>query len=351
MITTQSRFTLAELITGLEATIKGDPNCTVEGVCTIDNSQAGRITFLMNSLYKKYLPETKAAAVILTSEEADSCPVNAIICRDPYYTYAKIAAFFDQKPKPALGVHPSAVIGSGCEMDDTVSIGPHVVLGNDVKLGRHVVIGAGTVIGDSASIDEHSVLDANVTIYYQVKIGKRTHISSGAVIGADGFGNAKHKGVWHSVPQVGGVVIGDDVMIGANTTIDRGAIENTIIENGVRLDNLIQVGHNVRIGEQTAIAGCVGIAGSANIGKNCLVGGQAGFGGHITVTDNVMITGGTEVTKSIREPGVYSSGVGGLVTNQEWRKNSARVQRLEQLMQRVKNLEASLEALTERKET
>ncbi len=190
-----------------------------------------------------------------------------------------------------------------------------------------------------------------MTLYHKIQIGKRVLIASGTVIGGDGFGIAKHKGVWHKVPQLGRVVIGDDVEIGANCTIDRGAVEDTVLEKGVKLDNLIQIGHNVRIGEYSALAGCVGVSGSTVIGKNCLVGGGAGFAGHLTIADNVMITGMTAVTKSIRVPGIYSSGVGGLVTNIEWRKNSARLHRLDLLVSRVKSLEATLAALTERRKT
>jgi UDP-3-O-[3-hydroxymyristoyl] glucosamine N-acyltransferase len=347
----KKQYTLAELIDGLDASIKGDPNCMIGGIGTIQNAKAGQIAFLMNPLYKKYLPDTNASAVILTEKESLDCPVNAIISRDPYYTYAKIAAYFDAKPRPAAGIHPSAIIGNNCQIDASVSIGAGCVLADQVKLGAHVVLGPNCVLSEQVVIGDNTIIDANVSIYHQVKIGKNVEISSGAVIGGDGFGLAKHKGVWQKIPQLGSVIIGDDVEIGANCTIDRGAIEDTVIEKGVKLDNLVQLGHNVRIGESTAIAGCVGISGSTVIGKNCLVGGATGFAGHLNIADDVVITGATAVTKSIREPGIYSSGVGGLVTNLEWRKNSARVHRLQQLMDRVKALEYALEELTERKET
>lgn len=345
------QYTLTQLTQGLDVTIRGDANCLIEGVCTIQDSKSGRISFLMNPLYKKYLATTTASAVIVTADDSEECKTNAIICRDPYYTYTQIAIFFDERPKPTVGIHSSAVIGQHCEIDPTASVGANCVIQDHVKIKAGAVIGAGCVIGEFCEIDEHARLDANVTLYHQVKIGKRVIIASGTVIGSDGFGIAKHKGVWHKVPQLGGVIIEDDVEIGANCTIDRGAIEHTHIGQGVKLDNLIQVGHNVRIGKNTAIAGCVGISGSATIGDNCLVGGQSGFAGHITIADNVVITGGTEVSKSISKPGVYSSGLGGLVTNMEWRKNSARFLRLEKLMQRVKALEQALETLVERKTT
>lgn len=346
----KSQYTLTELAKGLDVTIQGNSECLISGVCTIQDGQAGHIAFLVNPLYKKYLPATSASAVIVLQEDAFNCPVNALVARDPYYIYAKIAAYFDDKPVSEPGIHPTAVIGKSCDIDPSVSIGAYCVIGDHVKLAANVVINAGCVIGDHSEIDESSYLYANLTLYHKIKIGKRVIIASGTVIGSDGFGIAKNRGVWHKVPQLGRVVIGDDVEIGANCTIDRGAIGDTVIEKGVKLDNLIQIGHNVRIGENTAIAAFVGVSGSTEIGKNGLVGGQAGFSGHLTISENVVITGGTAVTRSIREPGIYSSGVGGVVTNSEWRKNSARINRLDKLMDRVKALEATVSALTESKE-
>ncbi len=346
------QFTLAQLTDGLDVTVKGDPNCLISGVSTIQDATAGKITFLMNPLYKKYLAQTQASAVILAPDEAEECPTTAVICRDPYFTYALIAHYFNDKPIPPTGTrHPSAVIGEHCQIDPTVCLGANCVIGDQVKLAANVIIGPGCVIGEATEIGEGTRLEANVTLYHKIIIGKHVLIASGTVIGSDGFGIAKHKGVWHKVPQLGRVVIEDNVEIGSNCSIDRGAIGDTVIAKGAKLDNLIQVGHNVRIGESTAIAGCVGISGSTTIGSNCLIGGKAAFAGHITVADNVVITGRTDVSKSIREPGIYSSGVGGLVTNLEWRKSSARFHRLEGLFQRVKELEAAIEELTERDET
>ena len=347
----KTQYTLAELIAGLEATIKGDPNFVVSGVCTIQQARSDCITFLANPLYKKFLAATEAGAVILTEGDAVDCVTNAIISRDPSYTYAKIAAYFEYKPKQPAGIHPSAVIGENCHIDPSASIGPHCTVGDEVTIGAGVVIGPNCTIAAGVEIDADTHLDPRVTLYHHVKLGKRVIIASGVVIGSDGFGLAKHKGIWQKIPQLGRVIIQDDVEIGANCTIDRGAIDDTVIGKGAKLDNLVQIGHNVSIGEYTAIAGCVGIAGSSVIGKNCLIGGQAGLAGHISIADNVMITGGSAITKSIREPGIYSSGVGGVVTNQEWRKTTARVHRLEQMAQRVKALEAALEELTERKST
>ncbi len=343
------QYTLAELTQGLDVSIRGDANCLIEGVCTLQKAQTGRIAFLSNPLYKKYLSNTQASAVILLSDEAQACSVNALISRDPYFTYSQIASFFDDKPKATAGIHSTAVIGQHCQIDPTASIGANCVIGDNVTLSAGVVLGPGCIIGEYSTIGEASCLHANVTLYHKIQVGKRVIIASGTVIGSDGFGIAKHQGVWHKVPQLGRVIIGDDVEIGSNCTIDRGAIEDTMLEKGVKLDNLIQIGHNVQIGEYSALAGCVGVSGSTVIGKNCLIGGGAGFAGHLTIADNVMVTGMTAVTKSIRTPGVYSSGVGGLVTNMEWRKNSARLRRLDQLVERVKSLETALTEL-ERKE-
>lgn len=347
---TKSQYKLAELINGLDVTIKGNPDCLISGVSPIQQSSPGHITFLTNSLYRKYLTTTQASAVILSGDDVDGCPVNAIISSNPYYIYAKIAEFFNESPAISSGIHPTSVLGEECEIDDSVSIGPKCVIGNKVKIAANVIIGAGCVLGDGVVIGEATQIDANVTIYHKVKIGKRARIASGVVIGSDGFGFANQRGVWHKVPQLGSVEIGDDVDVGANTTIDRGAVENTVIENGVKLDNLIQVGHNVHIGTNTIVAGCVGIAGSSTIGKNCMIGGASCINGHITIGDNVMLTGMSAATKSILEPGIYSSGIVGTVPNHEFRKNNARFYRLESLMQRVRELESALKKMTERQE-
>jgi UDP-3-O-[3-hydroxymyristoyl] glucosamine N-acyltransferase len=344
------QFSLAELTQNLGVTIAGDESCLITGVATIQNARPGDIAFLMNPLYKKHLQKTKASAVILTQSDAVDCPAIAIISRDPYFTYSQIAAFFEYHPRRYAGIHPSAIIGENCEIDPSVSIGAYTTIADEVKLAANVVIGSHCTIGELTEIGENTRVDAGVTVYHRSLLGSNVLLASGVVIGSEGFGIAKHKGAWHKVPQLGRVILADDVEVGANTTIDRGAIDDTIISKGVRIDNQVQIGHNVQIGEYTAIAGCVGIAGSTVIGKNCLIGGAAGIGGHLVIADDVMITGMSSISRTIRDAGVYSSGVGGVVPNQEWRKNSARVQRLEQLMRRVKALEFALEELTESKD-
>lgn len=342
-------YTLKELSQGLDVQIVGDPNCLIDGVCTIQQGVPAKITFLMNPLYHRYLTETKASAVILSSEYVKECATNALISRDPYFTWTQVASYFDDRPQPKKGIHPTAVIGQHCVIDPSVSVGAQCVIGDHVVLGPHVVLNPGCVVGEHSQIGEGSRLEANVTIYHRILIGKRVLIGSGTVIGSDGFGIAKHKGAWHKVPQLGRVIIEDDVELGANCAVDRGAIDDTLIGYGAKIDNLVQIAHNVKIGKHTAIAGCVGISGSTVIGNNCMIGGQSGFAGHLTIADNVVITGATEVTKSIRDAGIYSSGVGGLVTNKERRKITARVHRLDRLQQRVQTLEALLENLIERK--
>jgi UDP-3-O-[3-hydroxymyristoyl] glucosamine N-acyltransferase len=342
------QFTLAELVKDLDVNIQGDPECVITGISPVHQAVAGHITFLTNAHYRKYLPDTHAAAVILKAEDAAACKVNAVISSNPYYTYARVADYFAEKPEMVAGIHSSAVIGSGCDIHPSASVGPNCSIGNQVKIGPAAVLAPNCVLGDVVSIGAGTHLDAGVKIYNDVIIGARCRLASGVVVGSDGFGFANQKGAWYKVPQLGSVEIGDDVDIGANTTIDRGAVENTVIEDGVKLDNLIQVGHNVRIGAHTVVAGCVGIAGSTIIGKYCMIGGASNFAGHLSVADKVIITGMTAVTKSITEPGMYSSGIVGAVSNHEFLKNNARFHRLENLMQRVKSLEAAIKDKTER---
>lgn len=337
------QYRLADLTQGLPVTIQGNDQILISGIGTIEEAQSGQIAFLANPLYKRFLQTTQASAIILAPDEAsDYTKGTAVITSNPYFIYAKIAAYFSNAVSSMQGIHPTAVIGADCRIDPTASIGPHCVIGDRVKIDNHAVVGPGTTIGSDSSLGANTHIDAKVSIYHQVRIGERCRIMAGAVIGSDGFGFANQSGAWHKVPQLGGVLIGDEVDVGANTTIDRGAVQDTVIGNGVKLDNLIQVGHNVKIGDHTIIAGCAAISGSTTIGKYCMIGGASCFAGHITIADKVIITGMTAVTKSIIEPGMYSSGIVGAVPNLEFRKNNARFHRLENLMQRVKHLETLL---------
>ena len=312
----------------LHSLTDSDPECKIEQVATLDGAQEGQIAFLFDRKYRKFLKITRASAVILQAQDLENCPVPAIVTKDPYLAYAKIAHFLNQT-KPTNGsVHVSAVVDKSAKIDPTADIAANAVIENNAVIGANVYIGPGSVVAESAVIGDHSRLTANVTICHHISIGKRVLIHPGAVIGSDGFGLARDKGVWIKIPQIGSVQVGDDVEIGANTTIDRGAIKDTIIENGVKLDNQVQIAHNVHIGENSALAGCVGIAGSATIGKRCMLGGGAGIAGHLEITDDVTITGMSMVTKSIKEVGAYSSGWP-VREAREWRRTVARVHRLD----------------------
>lgn len=324
----QQSYSLTKIAELLNAKVHGDAGCVITGISTLDNAKAGEITFLDNTRYQKYLNQTKASAVILKSNYLEECPTNAVIMDNPYLGFAKVAELFDSRPKPT-GIHPTAIIAANCEIHPTANIGPYCVIEENVKIGAHCV------------------LHPHVTIYTDTQIGHRTIIHSGVVIGSDGFGFANDKGVWHKVPQLGGVTIGDDVEIGANTTIDRGALSNTIIENGVKLDNHIQIGHNVHVGAHTAIAACTAIAGSVRIGKNCMIGGNTGIAGHLELADRVIITGMSRVTGSIHQAGVYSSG-SPIQPNNEWRKNSVRMRQLDDLARKVKSMEKVLSNISAR---
>lgn len=330
---------LNELAQLLKVDYQGDGQAVFSGVSSLDKAGGSDLAFYDNPHYHHSLLATKAGAVILDAKSAADCPThNRLITPNPYLIYAKVAELFVKKIQRYSGVHASAVIGKNTQIAADVVVAPQVVIGDEVVLKAGVVIGPHAVIGHRVVIAEGTEIKANVTICDQVTIGKECVIHPGAVIGSDGFGNARDGEAWHKVPQLGGVVIGDRVEVGANTTIDCGAMDDTVIEDGVRLDNLIQIAHNVRIGKNTAIAACTGIAGSTKIGKNCMIGGNVGINGHIEITDKVMITGMTMVTSSLLEPGLYSSGIP-VASNREWRKNAVRFKQLDEMARRLKKLE------------
>ncbi len=331
-------WSLSEIAKHIGGVVDGDEHYQVDSFSTLQNAESQQITFLSNKKYKRYLADTKAGVVIVSSDMASFVPKHAIIVDDPYVAYAKAARLLNPNKEIVAGIHSSVFVGSNSEIDPTASIAAHVVIGSGVSIEQYVVIGPGCVILDNVSIGEYTKLTANITLCDGVKVGRRAMIHPGVVIGADGFGIANDKGKWINVPQIGSVHIGDDVDIGANTTIDCGAIEDTIIADGVKLDNQIQVGHNTMIGENTVIAGCVGIAGSTTIGKNCIIGGGAGLGGHLELADGVILTGMTMVTKSIKKAGSYSSGIPAEDTH-KWHKNVIRYRQMDKLAERVKNLE------------
>ncbi len=335
-------LTLADIAAEIGAKLVGDPAYPIRNVATLQAAQPDQLSFLANSKYTRYLSDTRAGGVIVQSQYVDLVPTNALLADDPYVAYAKAAQMLNPVIPPPAVIHPTAVIATEHPIPETVSIGAQCYIGAGVILGENVIIGPGCVILDKVQIGAETELVANVTLCKGVIIGQRGLIHPGVVIGADGFGIANDNGKWIKVPQLGRVRIGDDVEIGANTTIDRGAIEDTVIADGVKLDNQIQVGHNTTIGKHTAVAGCVGIAGSTHIGAHCAIGGGAGLGGHIDIADGVQLTGMTMVTKSITKPGRYSSGIPAEPTSQ-WHRQTVRYRQLEQLAQRVKRLERILE--------
>jgi len=333
---------LGELATEFGCDLLGDPDTRVDRVATLANASPMSIGFLANPAYRDQLQATKAAAVVLTEADAGDCPVAALISNDPYTTYARIASVLHPPATHSPGIHPSAEIDASATVSDSAHVSANVVIGEDCSIGDDVYIAAGCVVGRRCCIGNASQLLANATLVKNVRIGERTIIHSGAIVGSDGFGHARDDSGWIKIPQVGGVVIGNDVEIGANTAVDCGAIDDTVIEDGVRLDNLIQVGHNVRIGAHTAIIGPTAIAGSARIGKRCMISGLVGVVGHVTVCDDVVITPQVLITKDVKEPGVYSATFGA-EKDKDWKRMVVRFRRLETLEKRVAELEAKAE--------
>ncbi len=330
-----SLSTLAEFIGG---EVIGDAEHLVSNVATLINATETDISFLSNTKYRKYLADTAAGCVLIDKATADSVKGNAIVVSDPYVSYAKVASLLFPEPNFGSEIAKGAVVSEDARIGSQVYIAANCVIEPGVVIGDDVVIGPGSVISRGVEIGSGCRLKASVTLMNNVKLGDRVTIHPGVVIGADGFGIANDKGKWIKIPQVGTVRIGNDVEIGANTTIDRGAIDDTVIANGVKLDNQIQIGHNVTIGEHTVIAGCVGIAGSTHIGAHCAIGGGTGMAGHITIADGVQLMGMSMVTKSISESGIYASGIP-IEPVKQWHKNVARYRKSAELFERIKKLE------------
>lgn len=336
---------LGELAGRFGLALSGDPDVIVSGVGTLQDAGPGELTFLANPRYRKLLAECRAGCVVLSVADAPACPVPALIADNPYASYARIAAVLHPPPVQAAGVHPSAVVEPGAVLGPGVSVGAQAYVGASVVLGAGVTIGPGCVLDGAIAVGEGSRLVARVTLVGSVTIGRRALIHPGAVLGADGFGLAPDRDGWVKVPQVGGVRVGDDVEIGANTTVDRGAIGDTVLADGVKLDNQIQIAHNVSIGRGSALAAQVGVSGSTRIGAGVLLAGQVGVAGHIEIADRVVVLGSTSVTNSIREAGEYASMLPG-VRSTSWRRIVARLQRIEELHQRLKALEKTLDKTT-----
>lgn len=328
------RFTLVELAQRIGAELVGAPQHEVTGLATLQSATQSDLSFIANPAYKKFLASTQAGAVICAPELANEIAGNKLIVANPYLSYAQLTKLFDTSTDHSVGIDASAVVGSNCVFGQNVLIQPNAVIGDNVSLGDGVVVGAGAVVGPNTTIGRGTKLYANVTIYHDISIGENCIFHSGCVVGADGFGFAPSSQGWVKIHQLGSVVIGNSVEIGANTTIDRGALDNTFIDDGVIIDNLVQIGHNVRLGKNTAIAAHTAIAGSTTIGDNCTIAGAVAIAGHVTLADKVHITGMSMVSSSISEAGSYSSGVP-LGPTKEWRKNAARFRQLDSLATRL----------------
>jgi UDP-3-O-[3-hydroxymyristoyl] glucosamine N-acyltransferase len=335
-------FTLAALADQLGLTLEGNPNTRVSGIATLASASAEQLSFYHNRKFHADLKSTRAGAVIVALDAVVDCPVDKLITDNPYLAYARVSQLFAAGESYDAGVHASAVVHDSAVLGRNVIIAANTVVEANAEIGDDCVIGANSVIGSNCVIGPSSSLNVNVVLYPNVRIGKRAIIHAGAVIGCDGFGFARYGEKSVKIEQLGGVQIGDDVEVGACTTIDRGALEDTIIENGVKLDNQVQIAHNVKVGENTIVCGCSAIAGSSTVGKNCIIAGAVGIINHVSIADGVTVTAMSLVNKSITTKGVYSSGTG-LSESALWKKNIVHFRKLDELATRLKKLELELE--------
>ena len=335
-------YSLASLAIQLSAELVGDENLQLSHLATFDTAKEGDITFVSDKKLLTRLDECKASAIVLPTALKESYEGNALFMDNPYVGYALLARLFDTTPNLPVVIADSAVVHSSAIIGENVAIGENVVIAKGVKIGDNCQLFANTVVGEACTLGNDCKIYPNVSIYHRCQIGDRTIIHANTVIGSDGFGNVPYQGTWVKIPQIGNVIIGNDVEIGSGTSIDRGALSDTIIGNGVKIDNQCQIAHNVQVGDHTAIAGGTNIAGSTVFGKNCTIGGSTTINGHIVITDNVVVTGNSMVMRSIKEPGMYSSGVPAQ-KNKVWRKNTAYTLKIEELFKRVKQLEKQIE--------
>jgi UDP-3-O-[3-hydroxymyristoyl] glucosamine N-acyltransferase len=334
-------YTLGDLAQRIGGRVVGDDSVVISGLGSLTNAQPDQLTHLSSRAYRHLLPHTRAAAVLLKGDDLRRCPTHALVVTHPYLAFAKLSHLFAEEPAPTPGIDASARIAASARCGARASIGANVVIGAQCRIGDDVTIGPNCVIGDACELSDGVRLMASVTLYRRVSIGRRSVVHSGAVIGADGFGFvADERGAQHEIAQVGGVVLGEDVSVGAATTIDRGAIDDTVIGDGVKIDNQVQIGHNCTIGAHTVICGCVGIVGSTRIGAQCVLAGGVGVGGDgpIEIVDRVVVSGMTHVSRSITESGVYSGGVLHSATL-KWKRNALRFAELDDLAKRIAQLE------------
>lgn len=334
---------LAELALRLNASLHGDGDILITGIASVQSARAGQITFIVSPHYREQLADCQASAIVLTQEILPFARCAALVVTDPYLCYARLAQLLDTTPSPAQSIAAGAVIAADVQLGHNVAIGANAVIESGVQLADNVEVGAGCFIGKNSKIGANTRLWANVTIYHEIEIGEYCLIHSGTVIGADGFGYANDRGNWVKIPQLGRVIIGNHVEIGACTTIDRGALDDTLIGNGVIIDNQCQIAHNVVIGDHTAVAGGVIMAGSLKIGRYCMIGGASVINGHMEICDKVTVTGMGMVMRPITEPGVYSSGIP-LQPNKIWRKTAALVMNLNEMNKRLKTIEREMKS-------
>jgi UDP-3-O-[3-hydroxymyristoyl] glucosamine N-acyltransferase len=331
-------FSLGELATRLNLEFGGDPERRIEGLASLGSAGSQQLSFISAAKYLPQLLQTTAGAVIVSRELVEQCPVDHLVSDDPYLSFALASQLFDNAPKLAPGIHPSATVSPDSEVDPSATLGPNTVIEPGAYIGPGVILDAGVYIGHDSRVGAGSRIFPGTVLYHDVHLGENCLIQGQAVLGSDGFGYAPSGTGWEKICQLGGVRIGNRVEIGAGTTIDRGALEHTIIEDGVIIDNQVHIAHNCSIGKNTAIAACCAMAGSTKIGANCTFGGMVGLAGHLVICDNAHFTGKTMVTRSVSEPGSYSSGTA-LMRSQDWRKSAVRFSQLDSMQRRLKALE------------
>lgn len=336
-------YTLSELAEHAQAELRGDGETQIQGVCRLDPGRPQHISYLSNKRFAKLLPNTQAAAVILAEEFADECPAATLVCANPELAYAKVATLFDPYAAFEAGIHTSAAVDASAQVHESASIGANAVVSAGAKVGARSLIGAGSIVGREAVVGDDCRLGSNVSIGGRVKMGDRVRIEHNAAIGGRGFGLGQSKSGWVEIPQLGAVTIGNDVEIGASSTVDRGAIDDTVIEDGVKIDDQVHIGHNCRIGAHTVIAGCSGVSGSVTIGKRCILAGMVGMADHLKIADDVIITGGTDVFRDLEEAGMYSAEWNALPRSQ-WRELVKHARRLVDTESRLRKLEGRGEA-------
>ncbi|WP_018410638.1 UDP-3-O-(3-hydroxymyristoyl)glucosamine N-acyltransferase [Methyloversatilis thermotolerans] len=341
---------LGDIVARLGGELHGDADLLIEQVAPLDSAGSAHISFLSSPKYRSVLAASGAGAVIVTERDGQGLARTHVRCKNPYLYFARVAQLLNPVARPAAGVHPSATVHAGAQVHPDAAVAAGAVIGEGAVVGARSVIGAGSVLGDGVHLGEDCLLHAHVVIYAGCRVGDRCILHSGAVIGADGFGFAREAdGSWVKIPQIGRVLIGNDVEIGANATVDRGALEDTVIGDGVKLDNLIQIAHNVRIGDHTAMAGCSGVAGSTTIGKRCMIGGSARIMGHIDIVDDVVVSAVSFATKSITAPGVYTGSVPSM-EHKDWTRNYSRLRHLDAMAERIRALEKQLASMQENKD-